>query len=243
MAVEKNGKFWKISGILILILVLIVISVFSMKYFVPACKMLSSEQGRAWIAGFVEKAGILAPLLFVLLMALQIIIAILPGGPLEITAGMLFGGFWGTVLTVVGMFLGTLAVYGLVRKFGTKLVDIVIPEQKRKKFSVLENQEKLAFWVFVLFLIPGIPKDLLTYIVSLTNMSVKQFLTLSTLARFPAMVASVLMGSSLTEGRYWLCIVIACIAAIAAFAGFYFKNSILRHHENHKNHKNFKKLY
>ncbi|MDE7122134.1 MAG: VTT domain-containing protein [Oscillospiraceae bacterium] len=242
MTGEKSGKFWKIIGVLIFVLVLLVISVFAVKYLVPACKMLSSEQGRAWIAGFVEKAGILAPVVFVLLMALQIIIAILPGGPLEITAGMLFGGFWGTVLTVMGMLLGTLAVYGLVRKFGTKLVDIVIPEQKRRKFAILENQEKLAFWVFVLFLIPGIPKDLLTYIVPLTDMPARQFLMLSTLARFPAMVASVLMGSSLTKGRYWLCIVIACMAAIAAFAGFYFRNSILKKHAHHKNYKKLNKL-
>lgn len=235
MAEEKRGKLWKISLTLISVLVLAVISIFSVKYLVPACRMLNSEQGHVWIAEFMEKTGILAPLLFVFLMALQVVIAVLPGGPLEITAGMLFGGFWGTVLTVTGMLLGTLAVYGLVRKFGTKLVDIVIPEQKRRKFAILENQEKLAFWVFVLFLIPGIPKDLLTYIVPLTKMSAGQFLLLSTLARFPAMVSSVLMGSSLTKGRYWLCIAIACIAAILAFAGFYFKNSVLeRHQECHK---------
>lgn len=240
MAGEKSEIFRKILrilGISVLVLVLIAISVAGVKYFVPACQMLSSEQGRAWIAGFVEKAGFLAPLVFVLLMALQIVIAILPGGPLEITAGMLFGGVWGTILTVLGMFLGTLTVYGLVRRFGTKLVDLVIPEQKRKRFAILEDQEKLAFWVFVLFLIPGIPKDLLTYIVPLTDMSGKQFLTLSILARFPAMVASVLMGSSFTKGRYWLCIVIACIGAIAVFAGFCAKHKILNlNNLKHKNH-------
>lgn len=223
MAKEKHENLWKLLAAVILILVII----FCVKYFAPACKILASEQGRAWIAGFVEKAGVLAPLVFVLLMALQVIIAFLPGGPLEITAGMLFGGVWGTVLTVIGMLIGTLSVYGLVKKFGTKLVDTVIPEQKRKKFSVLEDKEKLAFWVFLLFLLPGIPKDLLTYIVPLTEMPGRQFLVLSVLARFPAMVASVLMGSSLTEGRYWLCIVIACIAAIAVFIGFCMKHHMM----------------
>ncbi|MDE5755404.1 MAG: TVP38/TMEM64 family protein, partial [Oscillospiraceae bacterium] len=225
MAKEKHRNLWKLVGVAILILIII----FCVKYFVPACKILASEQGRAWIAGFVEKAGVLAPLLFVLLMALQVIIAFLPGGPLEVTAGMLFGGVWGTILTVIGMLIGTLSVYGLVKKFGVKLVDAVIPEQKRKKFSILEDEEKLAFWVFILFLLPGIPKDLLTYIVPLTEMPGKQFLILSILARFPAMVASVLMGSSLTKGRYWICIVIACIAAIAVFIGFHMKNYILYH--------------
>ena len=204
----------------------------SVKYFLPVCKRFNTELAQAEISEFVEHAGIFAPLLFILLMALQIVIAFLPGGPLEITAGMLFGGLFGTIFTVMGTILGTLAVYGLVKKFGKPLVHFFISEEKMKKFSILEDEERLAFWVFVLFLIPGIPKDLLTYIVPLTKMSGKQFLLLSALARFPALVVSVLIGSNLIQGKYWLCIVIACIPTVIAIFGFCMKNKILNKKEN-----------
>ncbi|MBR4319978.1 MAG: TVP38/TMEM64 family protein [Oscillospiraceae bacterium] len=198
------------------------------RYFMPLCQLLGTEQGREHLAVFIEKAGIFAPVVFVLLMALQVVIAVIPGGPLEITAGVLFGGWLGTVLTIAGAFLGALTVYCLVRKFGRPLVNLFVSEERFKKFSFLQEEDKLELWIFILFLIPGIPKDLLTYIVPMTKIEGKTFLALSTLARFPALTASVLMGDSLSEGRYGLCLTIVVIGAVAAFAGFWFRKHILK---------------
>ena len=228
---EKNLKI--IRGVLLTVFIFAV-GYLCFRYFLPFCKTLGTEQGREVLAEWIEHAGIFAPLVFVLLMAVQIVIAIIPGGPLEITAGVLFGGWLGTLLTVTGAFLGTASVYTLVKKFGRPLVNLFISEKKMKTYSVLEDEDKLEFWVFILFLIPGIPKDLLTYIVPLTKIDGKQFLLLSTLARFPALTASVLMGDSLSEGRYGICIAIACIAAIAVFVGFQIKKHILKGKENPK---------
>ncbi len=198
------------------------------RYFMPLCQLLGTEQGREHLAVFIEKAGIFAPVVFVLLMALQVVIAVIPGGPLEITAGVLFGGWLGTVLTIAGAFLGALTVYCLVRKFGRPLVNLFVSEERFKKFSFLQEEDKLELWIFILFLIPGIPKDLLTYIVPMTKIEGKTFLVLSTLARFPALTASVLMGDSLSEGRYGFCLTIVVIGAVAAFAGFWFRKHILK---------------
>ena len=227
---QKNIR--KIVKWLLLILLSAAGIFLCVRYFLPMCRLLGTEQGRAQLAELIRRAGIFAPLVFILLMALQIVIAVIPGGPLEITAGVLFGGWLGTLLTVAGAFTGTLIVYLLVKKFGRPLVYLFISEEKIQKYAVLENEDKLEFWVFILFLIPGIPKDLLTYIVPLTKIQGRQFLLLSTLARFPALTASVLMGDSLSDGRYGLCIIIACIAAVAVFAGFQLKKHILK--ENHK---------
>ena len=222
---EKSKKIFKIF----ILLILSVLAVFlAVRYFVPLCRLLGTEHGRAELAEFIERAGIFAPLVFVLLMAFQIVIAFIPGGPLEITGGFLFGGWFGTFLTMTGAVLGTLCVYALVRKFGSPLVHVFISEEKIKTFSVLEDEDKLEFWVFVLFLIPGIPKDLLTYIVPLTKIQGRRFLLLSATARFPALTASVLMGDGLSDGRYGFCIAIACISAVALFAGFQIKKHILK---------------
>ncbi|MDE5738004.1 MAG: hypothetical protein K2H93_06555, partial [Oscillospiraceae bacterium] len=84
---KQKKLFFKI----LLILICIVIIYFCIKYFLPVCKLFSTEAGRDKIINFIENTGVFAPLVFILLMALQIVIAFLPGGPLEITAGMLFG--------------------------------------------------------------------------------------------------------------------------------------------------------
>ena len=222
---EKSKKISKIVILLILSALVIFLAV---RYFAPLCRVLGTEQGRQELAAFIERAGIFAPLVFILLMAFQIVIAFIPGGPLEITGGFLFGGWFGTFLTMTGAVLGTLTVYALVRKFGSPLVHFFISEEKMKTFSVLEDEDKLEFWVFILFLIPGIPKDMLTYIVPLTKIQGRRFLLLSALARYPALTASVLMGDGLSEGRYGLCIAIACISAVAVFAGFQIKKHILK---------------
>ncbi|MBR1529526.1 MAG: TVP38/TMEM64 family protein [Oscillospiraceae bacterium] len=231
MTRKKMKKILKCSLVLFFIVLILFLSV---RYFVPLCKMLGTEQGREQLALFIEQAGIFAPLVFVLMMALQIVIAFIPGGPLEITGGFLFGGLLGTVLTAAGAFLGTLLVYTLVRKFGRPLVSLFVSEEKFSQFSVLQNEDKLEFWVFVLFLIPGIPKDLLTYIVPLTKIQCRQFLVLSTIARFPALMASVLVGDSLYDGRYGMCIAIACISAVLAFAGFELKKHIMKEKHDSK---------
>ena len=222
---EKSKKIFKIMILLMLAALVIFLTV---RYFVPLCHIFGTEQGREELAGFIKRAGIFAPLVFILLMAFQIVIAFIPGGPLEITGGFLFGGWLGTFLTITGAVLGTLCVYALVKKFGSPLVHFFINEEKMKTFSVLQDEDKLEFWVFILFLIPGIPKDLLTYIVPLMKIKGRRFLILSALARFPALTASVLMGDGLSDGRYGFCIVIACLSAVALFAGLQIKKHILK---------------
>ena len=203
------------------------------KYLVPLSSMLVTEEGREGICRIVESYGIFAPLVYAGLMALQIIIAFIPGGPLELIAGMLFGGLRGTLFTMLGAVSGTAVVYLLVKCFGRPLVHFFISEERMRKFSVLNDERRLEFWIFILYLIPGIPKDLLTYIVPLTKMRPLHFIVLSSIARFPAITASVFMGDSISDGKYWLCIVIAGICSLAAFIGFHVKTHILRDEGEH----------
>ena len=219
-----NEKTKRIIKIVILIVVIAAATVLC----IPFVHLLTKEEGRAEICERVRSFGIFAPLVFMLLMAAQVVIAFVPGGPLELIGGMLFGSWLGLLVTVLGAFLGTLSVYLLVRRFGKPLVDFFVSEEKAKRFKVLQDEEKLEFWVFVLFLIPGIPKDLLTYLVPLTRIRGRHFLLLSTLARFPSLAASVLVGDSLSEGRYWLTVGICAAAAVLMFIGLGLRNRILK---------------
>lgn len=200
------------------------------RYAVPFCQLLATENGMELICQRVEEYGIFAPLVFILLIMLQIVVAFIPGGPLEVIAGMLFGGVKGLLYTSAGVLLGTLLVYTLVRKFGRPIVDFFVSEKDMKHLRLLEDEDKLEFWVFLLFLIPGIPKDLLTYVVPLTALEGKKFLLISLLARFPSLAASVLVGDSLSDGRYHICVAICIVTAIAVFIGFRVRNHITKNH-------------
>ncbi len=215
------------KGIIKLVILAVVIAVLTVLC-IPFMHLLVSEEGRAEICEKVRSYGVFAPIIFMLLMALQVIVAFIPGGPLELIGGMLFGSGIGLLVTVVGAFLGTLCVCGLVRTFGKPLVDFFVPAEKAEKFKILRDEEKLELWVFILFLIPGIPKDLLTYLVPLTKIRVRDFLLLSTLGRFPSLAASVLVGDSLSEGRYWLAVGICVAAALLSFIGLQIKNRITK---------------
>ena len=226
-----DEKWKKVAKCIVFILLAGALVWACVRFCVPLTKLLATEEGRAEICGRVETFGIFAPLIFLLLMAVQIIIAFIPGGPLEIVGGMLFGGWNGVLFTTLGTLLGTLTVYGLVKRFGRPLVQLFVNEKRIQKFHFLQDEERLSFWVFVLFLIPGIPKDMLTYLVPLTRMEGRRFVLLSTLARFPSLVASVLVGDSLADGRYWLSVTICAIGAVAVFLGYQFRNHIMKEHK------------
>ena len=224
---EKKKKSIKILTTVVLLGVAVFLCI---RYAVPFCQLLGTENGMELICQRVEEYGIFAPLVFILLMVLQIVVAFIPGGPLEVIAGMLFGGVKGLLCTMAGVLLGTLLVYTLVGKFGRPIVDFFVSEKDMKHFKFLEEEDKLEFWVFVLFLIPGIPKDLLTYVVPLTALNGKKFLLISLLARSPSLIASVLVGDSLSDGNIHICVAICVVAAIAIFIGFQVKNHITKNH-------------
>lgn len=225
----KKRRFW--MRLLLAAAVMALFGFLFVRYLLPLTQLLTQDSGRAAVMARIESFGIFAPLVFSGLMALQIVIAFIPGGPLELIAGMLFGSVKGILFSMLGAAAGTGIVCLLVKFFGRPLVHFFVPEQTMERFSVLQDEKKLEFWVFLLFLIPGIPKDLLTYFVPLTKMPPLRFLFLSTLARLPAVAVSVCMGDSLTEGRYWLTIVIVCIAVLAAVIGLHLRSHILKKEE------------
>ena len=222
---KQNNK-WVRWGCIAVVLVLLAIA--CRNWLIPLSMQLATEEGRALICEKVQSFGVFAPLVYLLLMALQVIIAFIPGGPLELIGGMLFGTWLGLAVTVAGAFLGTLTVYALVHRFGKPLVDVFVNEKTAEKLKFLQNEEKLEIAVFLLFLIPGIPKDLLTYLVPLTRMRGRDFIVLSTLARFPSLAASVMVGDSISDGNYWLTIAICAVAAVLSFIGFQFKKRITK---------------
>ena len=141
-------------------------------------------------------------ILFIVLQLIQVIIAIIPGEPFEMLAGILFGSLGGLLSCLLGILLGSTLIFATVRKFGYPLVTSFYPEEKIRALPIFKKKEHLEGLILILFLIPGTPKDLLTYAAGLTSIEMKRFLLLSTFARIPSVITSVWVGAAVREGDW-----------------------------------------
>lgn len=212
---DKHRKIlaWISIGVFLLLFFLV-------GYYVgrPALRFVSEpEKFRLWI----ESHGILGKIAYVGMVILQVIIAIIPGEPFEIGAGYAFGAVEGTLLSLAGATLGSMLVFLFVRRFGTKAAEIFFPKEKIKKLRFLNYSKKRDLVFFILFVLPGTPKDLLSYVAGLTDIKLSAWLLICSLGRIPSLVTSTIGGSALGTKNY-LSAAIAFAAALALAAVGYF---------------------
>lgn len=180
------------------------------------------QQFRDWV----DESGLWGRIAFVLMMMFQVVIAFVPGEPLEIGAGYAFGAIEGTILCVIGITLSSLFVFTLVRKFGVKLVEVFFTFEKIKSAKFLQNQKKLEILTYLMFFLPGTPKDLLTYILGLTKIQNRRFVLIASLARLPSVVTSTIGGSLLGTEKYMFAIIVFAITLVISIVGWLLYNYI-----------------
>jgi len=170
----------------------------------------------AWIDSY----GVYSQAIFVMVVTLQVIIAVIPGGPFEVAAGYAFGVVEGTILTTIGIVIGCYICFLLVRSVSADFIEVFFNEKDIEKISFLRDTDKLKRFAFILNLIPGIPKDLLSYLAGLTDISLSAWLIAVFSGRLPAIIVSCLSGSILQDGNIILTVVIFCFFGICSLAGF-----------------------
>lgn len=184
---------------------------------VPLIKFASNpEQFRLWVS----RHGFLGKIAFIGMVAFQVLIAFVPGEPLEIVAGYAFGAIEGTVLCVIGITIGSLLVFLLVRKFGVKLVEVFFSREKINSLRFLKNKKSRNIITFLVFFLPGTPKDLITYFVGLTNIKMANFLLLASFARLPSVITSTVGGDALGLGNYTFAVIVFLVAIVLSLIGY-----------------------
>ena len=171
---------------------------------------------RNWIQSF----GFWGKLVFVSLAAIQVILALIPGGPVQIAAGYAFGIIEGSVLCTVGIQIGSAIAFLLARYLGTKVIYLFFSREKVESVHFLQSSKRLEFLTFICFLIPGAPKDLLTYFCGITKIPFWKFILITTIARIPSIIISVMSGNALVEQEYILAIIIIAVLCLFSFIGF-----------------------
>ena len=171
---------------------------------------------RLWIS----EHYVLGAIAVILICALQVIVALVPGEAVEILSGYVFGTWMGSLLCMIGITLGSVLVILLTRWLGRRFVEAFYPREKIDSLPILRDPAKRNVFTFFLFLLPGTPKDLLTYIIGLTEMSIPLYLLLTTAARFPSVISSTMGGGAMGESRFSLAFWVFLITAALSGAGY-----------------------
>ncbi|HEY3067457.1 MAG TPA: TVP38/TMEM64 family protein [Methylomirabilota bacterium] len=185
-------------------------------------KHFLKETVRSW--------GWMAPLVFIAIQALQVIISPIPGEITGPVGGALFGTFWGLVYSTIGLTVGTLFCFGVGRKWGEPLVRPWLSEHHWNRMNFILEAEG-AILCFILYLIPGFPKDIISYLFGISPMPFWVFAVVSTLGRIPGTWMSSYFGAHVAEQQYvYAAIFIAAITALCLPIYYYRDRIIKRFH-------------
>jgi uncharacterized membrane protein YdjX (TVP38/TMEM64 family) len=212
---------------LIFVICFAVLTVLLCVLFWPFISRLRENEYRARFTAWIEGLGVKGVLILLGIQIVQIVVAVIPGGPVEVLAGAAYGGFGGLGICLAGCAIATSLVFVMVRKFGSPFVGLFFSKEKTGRFAFLYDSKKLSLAVFILFLIPGTPKDFLTYLVPLSGMGLGRFVLISCFARIPAIVSSTFMGASAIEGRLLFVVLLFLFIAAAGVLGLVFSERVV----------------
>ena len=209
----------------IVLTILAVLFLFVVGYFIGKPMVaLVSDPGEFQV--WVERQGILGVLAFIGMVIFQVFAAIIPGGPFQIGAGYAFGVWKGSLICDFATTLASVVIFLLVRRFGVSFIELFIDKEKLESIKFLKDNEKVEGILFLLFLIPGTPKDLLSYFAGLTRIKLSHWIFICGVGRFPAIFLSCISGSALSTAQYELAIAAMVVIIVCSVGGI----PIYRHH-------------
>jgi uncharacterized membrane protein YdjX (TVP38/TMEM64 family) len=188
-------------------------------------KLYYTLQDHHRLKGIILSYGAYSPLAFILLQIVQVVVAPIPGGAIEFLGGYLFGVGAGFFYSMVGLLLGSWVAFSLARIFEKWAVEKFVSDQARKKFDYLFGHEGIIF-SFLLFLIPGFPKDALCYILGLTPMHLGIFLIISTIGRVPGTLMATLQGAKAFDHQYKIFMILLGISVLVILVFYIYHNEI-----------------
>ena len=209
MKARKIGLFKIVITIIALILIIGIIA-----YIAPVLVELNTKEGQVAFRDKVNNSGFLGLLWLFSIQVAQIFLMFVPGEPIEVLAGMCYGGLWGTIFIMVSAAIISASIFFLVRKFGKKFVYSFCNKEKVARIEnskLFQNPKKIERILLILYLLPGTPKDFFAYVSGLLPVKPVNFIVISSLARFPSVISSTLAGENIAVGNWKASIIIYVI--------------------------------
>lgn len=200
---------------------------FLARNFTELYAIFTSDDPAAAMDAFLDGNRFLGVLIIFCIQVVQILLAFIPGGPMQMVAGVLYGGFFGGLILLAGAAAASFIIWSLVSRLGQAAIEAFHDRQSASrlwKIRAFREEKSAEALTWILFLIPGVPKDLLTYFAPLTPMKRGRFLFISTVARIPGIFLTTFASSSLMNGNFWASALLYILMFGGALAGgWYYK--------------------
>ena len=186
--------------------------------------VLGSEiDAQEWMAGF----GAWGALVYVAIQIVQVVVFVIPGDVVQIAGGYLFGIVGGLALSLIGILIGSCINFAIARAFGRPFVEGVFGEARVSRFDALLASPRSRTGFFLLFVIPGIPKDVLVYVAGISPLRFPVFLLVSMLGRVPGILGSAIIGNGAANENWLLSGIVFGSAALLFALGVLFRSRLL----------------
>lgn len=220
----KNRKLSAILHLLVLLTVLTLVTMLTLHFWPQVTALLHDpEIFRQHLLSY----GPWSRLIFIGLQVLQVVVAFLPGEVVQVAGGYVYGVFMGTVYSLSGILLGSFINFFFSRWLGYPILQVFVSRDQLQRFDFLLNSKQAEMITFLLFLLPGAPKDVLTYIAGITPMRSGNFFLVAMLGRFPGILVSSLIGAQLERQQYLLSGLLAGLATLLFLLGFLYRERIV----------------
>ncbi|MDU4889394.1 MAG: TVP38/TMEM64 family protein [Clostridium sp.] len=217
----KNKRTMKVLAIVVAVLLVILLIKYMPKLLLIT---VSLEEFKKYILSM----GHFGVLMIILFQGLQTIIAPIPGEVIQIAGGYLYGIPLGTIYNLIGLIIGSGMAFYFARLIGRDFVENLIKKKNLKWINNIMESKKFEIILFIIFIVPGLPKDFMIYVAGLTNLKPIKFFVISVISRLPWIMISASVGANINAGNYGMTIVILVIAIIGFLLGVLYKDWIIK---------------
>ena len=205
---KKSFAYIKLAILIFIIVGLPVILFFTCR------DTLFSKEWLANLPEFIMQYKGYAAAVLIGIQILQVIICVIPGQPIQLAASYLFGVLKGYLISIIGAVIGAFIAFYIARILGKDALETIFGKEKVNDYHRKLNSGKGLTAVLLIYLIPGVPKDLVAYVAGVSDMRIRPFLIVSTIGRSPGMLGSLLTGYFLSSRNYAAIGILAAVTAV-----------------------------
>ncbi len=217
----------KISAVFIAILLTALLCAFMPKLFLMT---VSLDEFNKYILSM-GNSGVFMLIFFQIL---QTVVAPIPGEVIQIAGGYVYGLPLGTIYSLIGLIVGSGIAFYFTRLIGGDFIVNLLRKKKLKWMLDIMESRKFEIILFIIFIMPGLPKDFMIYVAGLTTLRPMKFFIILIASRLPWIMASVSVGANINAGNYLLTIIVSIIAIIGFIIGIFYKDKIIKKFTNEK---------
>ena len=219
----------KIAAIIKFVLLLIVIAGIPAFLYLKFGSEIFSKDSADRLVTYLMANKHISALIIVILQILQVIICVIPGQPIQFAASYMLGVGGGLLLSLIGAAIGAAIAFYLAKLLGRDMLYLLFDKNKVQDYQRKLNSGKGLLIVLLIYVLPGVPKDLVAYVAGISEMKFKPFIIISTIGRCPGMIGSLLLGHFYGAGNYRAIGVVIIAAVIILIICFIKRKSLIKY--------------